>query len=110
MDISESNALIDEVKIDLNMLRALLLDGVCRRVAPPAICADPDSPCISRGCSSWTLILDAESATSAVGTCSRSQGGPTRVNSDVKRVYALDGNSSVNLASHGHCAGVFIGI
>jgi hypothetical protein len=23
--------------------------------------------------------------------------------------YALEGNSSVNLASHGHCAGVFIG-
>jgi hypothetical protein len=45
-----------------------------------------------------------------VGTCSRSQEGPTRVNSDVNRVYALDGNSSVNLASHGHCAGVFIGI
>jgi hypothetical protein len=24
--------------------------------------------------------------------------------------YVLGGNSSVNLASHGHCAGVFIGI
>jgi len=24
--------------------------------------------------------------------------------------YVLEGNSSVNLASHGHCAGVFIGI
>jgi hypothetical protein len=23
--------------------------------------------------------------------------------------YVLEGNSSVNLASHGHCAGVFIG-
>jgi hypothetical protein len=31
------------------------------------------------------------------------------VNSDVNRVLALDGDSSVNLASHGHCAGVFIG-
>jgi hypothetical protein len=31
------------------------------------------------------------------------------VNSDVNRVLALDDNSSVNLASHGHCAGVFIG-
>jgi hypothetical protein len=30
--------------------------------------------------------------------------------SDVNRVLAQDGNSSVNLASHGHCAGVFIGI
>jgi hypothetical protein len=31
-------------------------------------------------------------------------------NNDVNRVLAQDGNSSVNLASHGHCAGVFIGI
>jgi hypothetical protein len=30
--------------------------------------------------------------------------------SDVNRVLTQDGNSSVNLASHGHCAGVFIGI
>jgi hypothetical protein len=30
--------------------------------------------------------------------------------SDVNRVLAQDDNSSVNLASHGHCAGVFIGI
>jgi hypothetical protein len=29
---------------------------------------------------------------------------------DVNRVLAQDGNSSVNLASHGHCAGVFIGV
>jgi hypothetical protein len=45
-----------------------------------------------------------------VGTCSQVQGDPTRVNSDVNRVLALDGNISVNLASQGHCAGVFIGI
>jgi hypothetical protein len=45
-----------------------------------------------------------------VGTCSQLQGDPTRVNRDVDRALALDGNSSVNLASHGHCAGVFIGI
>jgi hypothetical protein len=32
------------------------------------------------------------------------------VNSDVNRVLAQDDNSSVNLASQGHCAGVFIGI
>jgi hypothetical protein len=32
------------------------------------------------------------------------------VNGDVNKVLAADGNSSVNLASHGHCAGVFIGI
>jgi hypothetical protein len=45
-----------------------------------------------------------------VGTCSLLQGDPTGVNSDVNRVLAQDGNSSVNLASQGHCAGVFIGI
>jgi hypothetical protein len=36
--------------------------------------------------------------------------GIQRVCSDVNRVLARDGNSSVNLASQGHCAGVFIGI
>jgi hypothetical protein len=45
-----------------------------------------------------------------VGTCSQLQGDPTRVNRDVNRVLARDGNSSVNLTSHGHCAGVFIGV
>jgi hypothetical protein len=30
--------------------------------------------------------------------------------SDVSRVLAQDSNSYVNLASHGHCAGVFIGV
>jgi hypothetical protein len=45
-----------------------------------------------------------------VGTCSLLQGDPTGVNGDVNRVLAQDGNSSVNLASQGHCAGVFIGI
>jgi hypothetical protein len=45
-----------------------------------------------------------------VGTCSPVQGDPTGVCSDVNRVFARDGNSSVNLASQGHCAGVFIGI
>jgi hypothetical protein len=29
---------------------------------------------------------------------------------DINRVLAQDDNSSVNLTSHGHCAGVFIGI
>jgi hypothetical protein len=38
------------------------------------------------------------------------KGDPTGVNGDVNRVLAKDGNSSVNLSSHGHCAGVFIGI
>jgi hypothetical protein len=45
-----------------------------------------------------------------VGTCSQLQGDPTGVNSDVNRVLAQDGKSSVNLAPQGHCAGVFIGI
>jgi hypothetical protein len=45
-----------------------------------------------------------------VGTCSLVQGDPTGMCSDVNRVLARDGNSSVNLASQGHCAGVFIGI
>jgi hypothetical protein len=38
------------------------------------------------------------------------QGDPTGVRVDVNSVLARDGKSSVNLASHGHCAGVFIGI
>jgi hypothetical protein len=29
---------------------------------------------------------------------------------DVNKVSTRDGNSSVNLASQGHCAGVFIGV
>jgi hypothetical protein len=45
-----------------------------------------------------------------VGTCSPAQVDPTGVCSDVNRVFARDGNSSVNLASQGHCVGVFIGI
>jgi hypothetical protein len=34
---------------------------------------------------------------------------PTRVSSGDKRVAREMANSSVNQASHGHCAGVFIG-
>jgi hypothetical protein len=45
-----------------------------------------------------------------VGTCYQVQGDPTGVRVDVNRVLARDGKSSVNLASQGHCAGVFIGI
>jgi hypothetical protein len=45
-----------------------------------------------------------------VGACSLVQGDPTGVCSDVIRVLARDGNSSVNLASQGHSVGVFIGI
>jgi hypothetical protein len=46
-----------------------------------------------------------------VGTCSLVQVDPRGGGcSNVNRVFARDGNSSVNLASQGHCAGVFIGI
>jgi hypothetical protein len=34
---------------------------------------------------------------------------PTRVNSVDNRVTRAMANSSINQASHGHCAGVFIG-
>jgi hypothetical protein len=45
-----------------------------------------------------------------VGTCSPVQVDPTGECSNANRVFARDGNSSVNLASQGHCSGVFIGI
>jgi hypothetical protein len=45
-----------------------------------------------------------------VGTCSPVQINPTGECKNVNRVFARDGNSSVNLPSQGHCAGVFIGI
>jgi hypothetical protein len=45
-----------------------------------------------------------------VGTCYQVQGDPTGVRVDVNRVLARDGKSSINLASQGHCARVFIGI
>jgi hypothetical protein len=50
-------------------------------------------------------VLDA-----VVGTCYQVQEDPTGMRVDVNRVLARDGKSSVNLASHGHYAGVFIGI
>jgi hypothetical protein len=45
-----------------------------------------------------------------VGTCSPVQVDPTGGGgcSNVNMVFARDGNSSVNLAFQGHCAGVFI--
>jgi hypothetical protein len=55
-------------------------------------------------------VIDEKANIHIVGTCSPVQGDPTRVCSDVNRVFARDGNSSVNLASQGHYAGVFIGI
>jgi hypothetical protein len=54
------------------------------------------------------LVVDPKKV--AVGTCSQVQGDVTGVCSNVNRVLARDGNSSVYLASQGHCAGVFIGI
>jgi hypothetical protein len=58
----------------------------------------------------WQLVFCFQKRVRlSVGTCSQLQGDPTRVNNDVNRVLAQDGNNSVNLASHGHCAGVFIG-
>jgi hypothetical protein len=47
----------------------------------------------------------------SVGTCSPVQVDPTGGGyGNVNRIFVRDGNSSVNLASQGHCAGVFIGI
>jgi hypothetical protein len=61
--------------------------------------------------SSTNSSSDEDAANIAVvGTCSPVQGDPTGVCSDVNRVLTRNGNSSVNLASQGHCAGVFIGI
>jgi hypothetical protein len=50
----------------------------------------------------WSLLL--------VGTRSPVQVDLTGEYNNVNRVFARDGNSSVNLASQGHCAGVFIGV
>jgi hypothetical protein len=46
----------------------------------------------------------------SVGTCSLEQVDSTGECNSANRVFARNGNSSVNLASQGHCAGVFIGI
>jgi hypothetical protein len=54
------------------------------------------SPCLATRPRCWNLLSVARGSN---GRCS-----------DVNMVLALDGNSSVNLASQGHCAGVFIGI
>jgi hypothetical protein len=56
------------------------------------------------------ILYDSFFIIICVGTCSLVQGDPTGVCSDVNRVLARDGNSSVNLASQGHCAELFIGI
>jgi hypothetical protein len=74
-------------------------------------------PIIKFGCSSlvfkqhFTKYVRTLSTTIIdVGTCPQLQGDPTRVNNDVNRVLAQDGNNSVNLPPHGHYAGVFIGV
>jgi hypothetical protein len=56
------------------------------------------------------LAVSRKSSSPIVGTCYQVQGDPTGVRVDVNRVLARDGKSSVNLASQGHYAGVFIGI
>jgi hypothetical protein len=57
----------------------------------------------------WRLCLRPNICPN-VGTCYQAQEDPTGMRVDVNRVLARDGKSSVNLASHRHCAGVFIGI
>jgi hypothetical protein len=44
-----------------------------------------------------------------VGTCSPGQVDPTRKWKGCKQSLTRDGNWSLNLASQGHCTGVFIG-
>jgi hypothetical protein len=45
-----------------------------------------------------------------VGTCTRAQVDPTGGSDSTNRVLARDDKSTVQLASQGHCAGVFIGV
>jgi hypothetical protein len=73
--------------------------------------AKPGGGC---GCPSEPQVRRASSSVASwwapnVGTCSPVQVDPTGECSNANRVFARDGNSSVNLASQGHCAGVFIG-
>jgi hypothetical protein len=42
-------------------------------------------------------------------TCSLGQVDPMGVSENANKVHSRDGNCSVNLASQGHCTGVFIG-
>jgi hypothetical protein len=46
---------------------------------------------------------------SIVGTCSPSKMIQRGSESNANKVLAQEGNCSINLASQGHCAGVFIG-
>jgi hypothetical protein len=54
-----------------------------------------------------SIITDLRhlSACVGVGTCSPVQVDPTGECSNANKVFARDENSSVNLASQGHCAG-----
>jgi hypothetical protein len=45
-----------------------------------------------------------------VGTCTRAQADPTGGSDSTNRVLARDGKTTVQLASQGHGAGVFIGV
>jgi hypothetical protein len=70
------------------------------------MCKRPKTTFVSNSINTAHLAI----AKMGVGTCSPAQVDPTGECSNVNRVFARDGNSSVNLASQGHCAGVFIGI
>jgi hypothetical protein len=81
---------IDEKKEKLVQSPLELTFGLTR----PQCNMTPGAPCPDAVC--WNLLSVARGSN---GRCS-----------DVNRVLTQDGNSSVNLASQGHCAGVFIGI
>jgi hypothetical protein len=76
-----------------------------RPTPAPVFISDPSKNMVQS--SGW---IGAVGSLVSVGTCSQLQGDPTRVDKDVSGALARVGNSSVNLASHGHCAGVFIGV
>jgi hypothetical protein len=57
-------------------------------------------------CTGASNRVDEDACWNLLSAARGSNGG----SNDVNRVLAQDGNSSVNLASHGHYAGVFIGI
>jgi hypothetical protein len=64
----------------------------------------PNAPTLTLSCA--TRGLDHGECWNLLSAARGSNGG----SSDVSRVLAQDGKSSVNLASHGHCAGIFIGV
>jgi hypothetical protein len=54
-------------------------------------------------------LFIAEQWVPNVGTCSPGQDDPTGERKECKQSLTRDGDCSVNLASQGHCTGVFIG-